>query len=83
MSANDTIRTVAELAALLTAIFLMIYEPHIAAWERRAARKTLIWAVKHIPAFRSWLYGAPTYSQQVADEYKPRIEIRRDWRGRS
>jgi len=83
MSTSDTIRTIIELLLVLAAILMMIFEPHIAAWEQRAARKALVWALDNIPAFKAWLYGEPTVSEQIAAEYKPRIEIRHDWRGRS
>ena len=56
MNTADTIRTIIELLLVVLAIALMIFEPHIAAWEQRAARKALIWALEHIPEFREWLY---------------------------
>ena len=82
MSTSDTIRTVIDLVLVITAIILMVYEPRVAAWERRTARKALIWALDNIPSFKAWLYDEPL-SEQIAAEYKPRVELRHDWRGRS
>lgn len=75
MSTSDTIRTIIELLLVLAAIFMMIFEPHIAAWEQRAVRKALVWALDNIPAFKSWLYSA--------DEDKPvkmPVRVMGDWR---
>lgn len=74
MSTADTVRSIVELLLVVLAIALMIFEPHIAAWEQRAARKALIWALEHIPEFRAWL---------STDEDKPvkmPVRVMGDWR---
>lgn len=75
MSASDSIRTVIDLVLVITAIILMIYEPRVAAWEQRAARKALIWALEHIPEFRAWLYPA-----DEDEPVKMPVRVMRDWR---
>lgn len=74
MNTADTVRSIIELLLVVLAIALMIFEPHIAAWEQRAARKALIWALEHIPEFRAWL---------STDEDKPvkmPVRVMGDWR---
>lgn len=74
MNTADTVRSIVELLLVVLAIALMIFEPHIAAWEQRAARKALIWALEHIPEFRAWL---------STDEDKPvkmPVRVMGDWR---
>ena len=74
MSTTDTVRSIIELLLVVLAIALMIFEPHFAAWEQRAARKALVWALEHIPEFRKWLY---------ADEDEPvkrPVRVMGDWR---
>lgn len=75
MSTSDTIRTIIELLLVLAAILMMIFEPHIAAWEQRAARKALIWALEHIPEFRAWLYPA-----DEDEPVKMPVSVMGDWR---
>lgn len=75
MSTADTIRTIIELLLVVLAIALMIFEPHIAAWEQRAARKALIWALEHIPAFKVWLY-----STDEDELVKMPVRVMGDWR---
>lgn len=75
MNTADTIRTIIELLLVVLAIALMIFEPHIAAWEQRAARKALIWALEHIPVFKSWLYSA-----DEDEPVKMPVRVMGDWR---
>lgn len=75
MNTADTIRTIIELLLVLAAILMMIFEPHIAAWEQRAARKALTWALEHIPEFRAWLYPADS-----DEPVKMPVRVMGDWR---
>lgn len=75
MSTADTVRSIIELLLVVLAIALMIFEPHIAAWEQRAARKALVWALEHIPEFRAWLYPA-----DEAEPVKMPVRVMGDWR---
>lgn len=75
MNTADTIRTIIELLLVVLAIALMIFEPHIAAWEQRAARKALIWALEHIPEFKAWLYPA-----DEDEPVKMPVRVMGDWR---
>ena len=75
MSTADTVRSIVELLLVVLAIALMIFEPHIAAWEQRAARKALIWALEHIPEFRAWLYPS-----DEDEPIKMPVSVMRDWR---
>ena len=78
MNTADSIRTIIELLLVLAAILMMIFEPHIAAWEQRAARKALIWALEHIPEFRAWLYPA-----DEDEPVKMPVRVMEDWRNSS
>lgn len=75
MNTADTIRTIIELLLVVVAIVLLICEPHIAAWEQRAARKALIWALEHIPEFRAWLYPI-----DEDEPIKMPVSVMGDWR---
>ena len=75
MSTADTVRSIIELLLVVLAIALMIFEPHIAAWEQRAARKALVWALEHIPGFREWLYPA-----DEDEPVKMPVRVMGDWR---
>lgn len=75
MSTADTVRSIVELLLVVLAIALMIFEPHIAAWEQRAARKVLVWALDNIPAFKSWLYPA-----DEDEPVKMPVRVMGDWR---
>lgn len=75
MSTADTVRSIIELLLVVLAIALMIFEPHIAAWEQRAARKALVWALEHIPEFREWLYSA-----DEDEPVKMPVRVMGDWR---
>lgn len=75
MNTANTIRTIIELLLVLAAILMMIFEPHIAAWEQRVARKALIWALEHIPEFRAWLYPA-----DEDEPVKMPVRVMGDWR---
>lgn len=67
------VRSTIDLLLIIAALVMLTYEPRIRCWERKAARKVLRWAVKHIPAFRDWL------NDEDAD--KPIApHIIRDWR---
>lgn len=73
MSSADTIRTIIDFLLIVLAIFLLCKEEKVAAWERRTARKLLRWAVKNVPAFRTWLYG------EGNAEHMP-VRLINDWR---
>lgn len=75
MSTADTVRTIIELLLVVLAIALMIFEPHIAAWEQRAVRKALIWALEHVPEFRAWLYPS-----DEDEPVKMPVSVMGDWR---
>ena len=75
MNTADTIRTIIELLLVLAAVLMMIFEPHIAAREQRAARKALMWALEHIPEFRAWLYPA-----DEDEPVKMPVRVMEDWR---
>ena len=75
MNTADTIRTIIELLLVVLAIALMIFEPHIAAWEQRAVRKALVWALDNIPVFKSWLYSA-----DEDEPVKMPVRVMGDWR---
>lgn len=75
MNTADTIRTIIELLLVLAAVLMMIFEPHIAVWEQRAARKALIWALEHIPEFKAWLYPS-----DEDEPVKMPVRVMGDWR---
>lgn len=75
MDMSDTIRTLIDLALIVFAVPLMANERKIAAFEQRAARKALTWALEHIPKFRAWLYPA-----DEDEPVKMPVRVMEDWR---